>query len=132
MFFIPYLDHYTCMVDLLGRAGKLKEALATIVKMLTFPDSRIWGALLAASRVHGHRKLGEYAAQKLLELEPDNVGYHTLLSNVQASAGRWAEVEEVRRAMFGKDLKTRPGWSYIEENGHIHCFASGDKSHYEV
>ncbi|XVF56247.1 hypothetical protein PTKIN_Ptkin06aG0103500 [Pterospermum kingtungense] len=128
----PDLDHYTCMVDLLGRAGKLKEALATIMKMMAFPDSRIWGALLAASRVHGHRKLGEYAAQQLLELEPDNVGYHTLLSNVQASTGRWAEVEEVRRAMFGKDLKKQPGWSYIEENGHIHCFVSGDKSHNDV
>lgn len=128
----PDLDHYTCMVDLLGRAGKLKEALATIMKMLAFPDSRIWGALLAGSRVHGHKKVGEYAAQRLLELESDNVGYHTLLSNVQASTGQWAEVEEVRRAMFEKNLKKQPGWSYIAENKHIHCFVCGDKSHNQV
>ncbi|OMO60169.1 pentatricopeptide repeat-containing protein [Corchorus olitorius] len=123
----PDLDHYTCMVDLLGRAGKLKEALATIMKMLPFPDSRIWGALLAASTVHGHRKLGEYAALRLLELEPDNVGYHTLLSNIRASDGQWSEVEEVRRAMFDKDLKKQPGWSFIEDNGHTHYFVCGDK-----
>ncbi|XVE68583.1 hypothetical protein DITRI_Ditri09bG0080000 [Diplodiscus trichospermus] len=125
----PDLDHYTCMVDLLGRAGKLKEALAVILKMMAFPDSHIWGALLAASRVHEYGKIGEYAAQQLLKLEPDNVGYHTLLSNVQASTGRWAEVEEVRRVMCRKDLKKQPGWSYIEENGHIYCFVCGDKSH---
>ncbi|KAL2464618.1 Pentatricopeptide repeat-containing protein [Forsythia ovata] len=94
----PDLDHYTCIVDLLGRSGKTKEALAIIVKFVIFPDSRIWGALLAASRVNEDQKLGEYAAERLLQLEPDNVGYHTVFSNVQASAGKWDEVEEARIA----------------------------------
>ena len=73
----PDLDHYTCMVDLylLGQYGKLKEALAIIVKMaiLIFPDGRISGAILAACKVHGDIKLGEHKAQTLLELEPDNI-----------------------------------------------------------
>ncbi|KAA8518050.1 hypothetical protein F0562_015530 [Nyssa sinensis] len=125
----PDLNHCTCMVDLLGRSGKLKEALAIIVKLVSFPDSRIWGALLAASRVYGDQKLGEYAAQKLLELEPDNAGYYTLLSNIQASVGRWAGVEEIRSAMKDKDLIKKPGWSCIESKGLLHAFVSGDRSH---
>ncbi|GKV41601.1 hypothetical protein SLEP1_g49108 [Rubroshorea leprosula] len=128
----PNLDHYTCIVDLLGRSGMLKEALTIIMKMTAFPDGRIWGALLSASVIHGDRELGEYAAQRILELEPDNVGYYTLLSNVQACTGKWNEVEEVRKAMFEKDLKKKPGWSFIEEKGNIHCFVSGDRSHNQV
>ncbi|XWS59047.1 hypothetical protein CRYUN_Cryun08bG0087700 [Craigia yunnanensis] len=94
--------------------------------MTAFPDNWIWDALIASSRIHGHRKLGKYAAQQLLELEPDNNKYKTLLSNVQASIGWWVKVEEVRKAMFGKDLKKQPRWSYLKKNRHIHCFMSGD------
>ncbi|KAF5750263.1 pentatricopeptide repeat-containing protein [Tripterygium wilfordii] len=128
----PSLDHHTCLVDLLGRCGKLKEALSMIMKLAFNPDSRIWGALLAASRVYGDRKVGKYAAQRLLELDPDDVGYHTLLGNIQASSENWTEVEEVRSVMNEKDMKKTPGWSYIEEKGRIHGFVSGDMSHPQV
>ncbi|MED6215746.1 hypothetical protein PIB30_000751 [Stylosanthes scabra] len=125
----PGLDHHTCIVDLLGRRGMLDEALAIILKMIVLPDSRIWGALLSASRVYGNRRFGEYAAERLLELEPHNAGYYTLLSNIKASVGRWNEVEELRRVMNEKDLKKKPGWSCIEIKGVIHGFVSGDISH---
>ncbi|KAK7278859.1 hypothetical protein RJT34_23898 [Clitoria ternatea] len=128
----PALDHHTCIVDLFGRCGMLKEALAIIFKMVILPDSRIWGALVAASRVYGNKKLGEYAAQRLLELEPDNAGYYTLLSNVKASVGRWNEVEELRRVMSEMDIKKKPGWSCVEVKGIIHGFVSGDLSHPEA
>ncbi|XP_027364305.1 pentatricopeptide repeat-containing protein At5g16860-like [Abrus precatorius] len=125
----PALDHHTCIVDLLGRCGLLKEALAIILKMIIQPDSRIWGALLAASRIYGNKKFGEYAALRLLELEPNNAGYYTLLSNVKASVGRWNEVEELRRVMSERDLKKKPGWSCIEVKEVIQGFVSGDISH---
>ncbi|KAK7345101.1 hypothetical protein VNO77_15536 [Canavalia gladiata] len=128
----PTLDHHTCIVDLFGRCGMLKEALAIILKMIILPDSRIWGALLAASRVYGNKKFGEYAARRLLELEPDNAGYYTLLSNMGASVGRWNEVEELRRVMSERDLKKKPGWSCIEVKDVIQGFVSGDISHPEV
>ncbi|KAM1135830.1 hypothetical protein ACFX13_034750 [Malus domestica] len=89
----PDLDHYTSIVDLLGRFGKLKEALADVE--FTVSD----------------RDVGEYAAQRLLELEPNNARYYTLLSNTQASVGQWNEVEVTRRVMSEKDLKKMPGWS---------------------
>ncbi|KAF8400242.1 hypothetical protein HHK36_013539 [Tetracentron sinense] len=125
----PDLNHYTCMVDLLGRSGKLPEALAIIEQKVADPDSGIWGALLSASRVFLDSDLGAYAAHQLLELEPDNAGYHTLLSNAYASVERWAEVEAVRRVMNEMDLKKKPGWSCIEAKDGLH----GDdlKSHDE-
>ncbi|KAL9687865.1 hypothetical protein QQ045_032273 [Rhodiola kirilowii] len=116
----PELEHYTCLVDLLGRSGKLKEALSIILKMVVHADSRIWGALLSASRVHGDIKMGEYAALRLLQLEPDNVGYYTLLSNIHASEEKWEEVEALRR-LVNKDWKKQSGWSSIEENSVRHC-----------
>ena len=111
---------------------KAKEALAIIVEMVIFPDSRIWGALLATCRIYEDIKLREYTAQRLLELEPGNIGYHTLLSNVQACVGQWDEVEEVRRVMNEKDLKKKPGWSCVEAKGMIHGFVSADRSHHQV
>ncbi|XP_059645870.1 pentatricopeptide repeat-containing protein At4g21065-like [Cornus florida] len=128
----PDLNHYTCLVDLLGRSGKLKEALAIIVKMVAFPDSRIWGALLAGSRVYGDQNVREYAGERVLELKPNNAGYYTVLSNAQASVERWSEVEEVRNVMKDKDLMKRPGWSCIELKGLLHGFVSGDRSHPRV
>ncbi|CAN1338283.1 Pentatricopeptide repeat-containing protein At4g30700 [Linum perenne] len=129
------LDHYTCLVDLLGRSGKLKEALAMVLKLGVFSDSRIWGALVAAARTHDDRKVGEYAAEKVLELEPDSVGYYTLLSNVMAGVGEWNEAEEVRRVVHDqKQLNKEPGWSLVvgicgKDN---HRFVAGDTSHVRI
>ena len=103
-----------------------------ILKMIILPDSRIWGSLLAAAKVNGNKEVGEYAAQRVLELESDNVGYYTLLSNVKASVGRWDEVEEVRKVMSEKEFKKKPGWSCIEVKGTIQGFVSGDRSHPEA
>ncbi|KAK4404800.1 Pentatricopeptide repeat-containing protein [Sesamum angolense] len=95
-------------------------------------DSRIWGALLASARVHEDHKVGQYAAQKLLELESDNAGYYTLYSNVQASLERWNDVEEVRSAMKDMNLMRHPGWSCLEVEGTFHGFVSGDRSHQQM
>lgn len=126
----PDLDHYTCIVDLLGRCGRVKEALAVILKWVPFPDTGIWGSVVAASRVHMEKRLGEYAAMKLLEIEDDNVGYCTLISNIEASAENWGEVEQVRDSMKARDLVKKPGWSCIEiKAGFLQGFISGDRSH---
>ncbi|KAK4795590.1 hypothetical protein SAY86_027916 [Trapa natans] len=128
----PTLDHYTCLVDLLARSGRLEDAMAVITKMLLIPDGRIWGAIVAASRVHGDTRVGEFAARRLLELENDNAGYYTLLSNAQASIGNWSQVESLRQEMNGKDLKKRPGWSCFMDGGRMHGFVSGDRTHHEA
>ncbi|KAJ6704619.1 PENTATRICOPEPTIDE REPEAT-CONTAINING PROTEIN [Salix purpurea] len=93
----PKIEHYGCMIDLLGRAGHLKEAQKLLAQMPFKPNAVIWGSLLAACNIHGDPELGELALQHLLELEPDNSGNYALLSNIYASRGRWNESRVVRK-----------------------------------
>ncbi|XP_038983738.1 pentatricopeptide repeat-containing protein At4g35130, chloroplastic-like [Phoenix dactylifera] len=125
----PDLNHYTCMVDLLGRSEKLHEALEVINSMDAEPDGRIWGALLASCRTYSDGRLGNYAAQKIFDLEPDNVGYHVVLSNIHASTGKWDVTENIRKFMGEKGFIRRPGWSCIEDKGGLQMFVAGDRSH---
>ncbi|VAH58308.1 unnamed protein product [Triticum turgidum subsp. durum] len=125
----PNVMHYGCMIDLLGRAGKLREALETIGKMPMKPSSAIWGTLLAACRVHGNSEIGELAAERLLELDPENSMAYVLLSNLYAKSNRWGDVRWLRQVMMEKGIKKEPGCSLIEMNGTIHEFVAGDRSH---
>nr|DAD42017.1 TPA_asm: hypothetical protein HUJ06_000247 [Nelumbo nucifera] len=125
----PKIEHYGCMVDLLGRAGYLQEALELVRKMPFEANGAIWGSLLAASRIHGDVELGECALWHLIEVEPDNSGNYTLLSNIYAALGRWHEVGLVSKMMRYKAVKKMPGGSSIEVNNRVHEFVAGDKSH---
>ncbi|KAJ7947616.1 Pentatricopeptide repeat-containing protein [Quillaja saponaria] len=110
----PRLEHYACMVDLLGRAGKLYEAYDTIKSMPIEPDLFVWGALLAASRNHGHVDFAEIASKHLLELEPESAGNRLLLSSLYADAGKWEQVVRLKKMMKRKRLRKLPGCSWIE------------------
>lgn len=125
----PGVEHYGCMVDLLGRAGKLKEAYDLIEGMKVKPDFVVWGSLLGACRIHKNVELGEIAAKKLFALEPNNCGYHVLLSNIYANAGRWEDVERTRSLMKNRRLAKTPGFSLVELKGKVHAFLVGDKEH---
>ncbi|KAL1217276.1 putative pentatricopeptide repeat-containing protein [Cardamine amara subsp. amara] len=125
----PRLEHLACMVDLFGRAGKVKEAYRFIQEMPMEPNERVWGALLGACRVHSDTDIGLLAADKLFQLAPEQSGYYVLLSNIYAKAGRWEEVTNIRRIMKSKGLKKNPGASNVEVNGEIHTFLVGDRSH---
>lgn len=127
----PKLEHYGCMVDLLGRAGLLNEAYNLIKTMPMEPDSVIWGALLGACSFHGEIKLAEIAAEFLFKLEPWNTGNHVILSNIYASSGKWNSVAEVWKLMRGKQQKKAAGYSIIEFDGIMHKFLVEDKSHPE-
>ncbi|KAF3782313.1 Pentatricopeptide repeat-containing protein [Nymphaea thermarum] len=125
----PKVEHYGCMVDLLGRAGLLDKAYNLIERMPCRPNVVIWGTLLAACKIHGNTHLGELAAKSLIELEPDNCGYHVLLSNMYAAANRWGDVAEVRKKLKDQGIKKEPGFSSIEVNNSVHQFVMGDHSH---
>lgn len=123
------VQHYTCMIDLLGHAGRLHEAHNLIQQMETEPDSGVWGALLNACKIHRNVKLGELALQKLIELEPDDAGNYVLLSNIYAQSGKWQEAAEIRRQMANRGLKKSIGCSWIEVKNQVHAFLVGDVSH---
>lgn len=107
----PNIGHYACMVDLLGRSGRLKEAEKFINSMPINPDALIWATLLAACKLHGDIELGRVAAKKVMELEPCDAGAYVLLSNICADIGQWEEVLEIRSLMKGTGVTKEPGWS---------------------
>jgi pentatricopeptide repeat protein len=123
----PKVEHYACMVDLLGRAGHLDDAYEFVKKMPLEPDATLWGALLGACRVHCKVELGEHVAECLLELKPKNAGYYILLSNIYASAGRWDAIAKVRTMMKDRGLKKKPGCSWIEVKNKVHVFFVGNE-----
>ncbi|XP_062089893.1 putative pentatricopeptide repeat-containing protein At3g15930 [Humulus lupulus] len=125
----PNVAHYGCMVDLLGRAGHLKEAYETILNMPMKPNSIVWGALLGACRVHKDTKLAEIAAKKILELDPENSAVYVLLCNIYATCNKWERLREIREMMSSRGIKKTPGCSLIEMNGTVHEFVAGDLSH---
>ncbi|XP_042493886.1 pentatricopeptide repeat-containing protein At2g13600-like [Macadamia integrifolia] len=126
---LPSKDHYTCMVDLLGRSGYLDEAMELIENMPMLPDTVLWGSLLAACKVHGNIKMGKHVAEKLLELDPKNSGPYVLLSNMHAELGRWGDVVRIRKLMRQRGVVKQPGCSWIEIQSKFHVFMVKDKKH---
>ncbi|KAL2482079.1 Pentatricopeptide repeat-containing protein [Forsythia ovata] len=125
----PSIEHYACMVDLLGRAGKFDEVKSFIEDMKLTPNALIWENVLGACRVHGNVELGERAAEKLFEIEPETDSNYVLLSNLYATKGRWDAVSKVRTSMSNKGIKKEPGCSWVEDYAHVHVFLSQDVSH---
>ncbi|XP_027353270.1 pentatricopeptide repeat-containing protein At4g21300 [Abrus precatorius] len=125
------MEHYACMVDLYGRAGRLHEAFDTIQSMPFTPDAGVWGTLLGACRLHGNVELAKLASKHLLELDPKNSGYYVLLSNVHAVAGEWASVLKIRSLMKEKRVQKITGYSWIDVNGGTHMFSAADGGHPE-
>ncbi|XP_023754348.1 pentatricopeptide repeat-containing protein At5g44230 isoform X1 [Lactuca sativa] len=126
----PNADHYTCMVDLLGRAGCIDDAYDLINKMPILPHAGVWGALLGACRIHKNPKIAEIAANHLFELEPNAIGNYILLSNTYASAKKWNDVSRIRGLFRSKGLKKNPAYSWVEgAKGVIHEFLAGDMGH---
>ncbi|OMO58240.1 hypothetical protein COLO4_34773 [Corchorus olitorius] len=107
----PTSQHYGCMVDLLGRAGLLKEARKMVEEMPMKPNVVIWGCLMGACEKFGSVEMGEWVAKHLQELEPWNDGVYVVLSNIYASNGLWKEVEKVRGIMKQRKLAKLPGYS---------------------
>ncbi|KAL3732531.1 hypothetical protein ACJRO7_029227 [Eucalyptus globulus] len=125
----PTMDHYGSVVDLLGRAGRLKQAWDFIQKMPIEPGITVFGAMLGACKIHKNVELGEMAANKLFELNPQEGGYHVLLANIYATASMWSEVAEVRKIMEKEGLQKTPGCSLVELRNEVHSFYSGSTDH---
>ncbi|CAA6663645.1 unnamed protein product [Spirodela intermedia] len=121
----PKTEHYACMVDMLGRAGLIEEAVETIQKMPMEPDAVVWGSLLGACRTHKNLAVAEKAARELRKLEPGGAGHYVLLCNIYAAGARWGEVAELRQAMRARKVSKSPGCSWIEVEGKVHVF-TGD------
>eukprot|EP01018_Ginkgo_biloba_P001307 Gb_24666 [translate_table: standard] len=118
----PAMEHYGCMVDLLGRCGHLDEAQYFINKMPIKPDATVWVCLLGACKIHNNIELGKHVAEFIFDLNPENAAPYVLLSNIFAAAGRWDDIEKVRKMMKDRRVRKKPGCSWIEVNKQVHAF----------
>ncbi|CAN4084721.1 unnamed protein product [Withania somnifera] len=114
---IPKVEHFSCMVDLLSRAGRVYEAWDFLQKMPQKPDEILLGALLGA------------LMQLLLEMEPSNSGNYIISSQIYANFRRWDDSARMRRLMRQKGVTKVPGCSWIEMDSQLVEFRAGDSSH---
>ena len=131
----PKVEHYGCVIDLLGRAGLLDEA-EELIQEIPIENCEIvvplYGALLSACRIHNNVDMGERLAKKLENIESCDSSIHTLLANIYSSVDRWEDAKKVRRKMKELGVKKMPGCSLIEVDGMVHEFLVGDPSHPEM
>lgn len=125
----PEIEHYACMIDLLGRGGLLEEAIRLIGAMPMKPDVVIWGALLGACKIHANVEIGMLILKQLLELEPDSSGLYVLLSNIFCEAQRWEDVKKIRKLMKDGGIMKSRAVSFIEIDGCVCEFIVEDKRH---
>ncbi|MED6170647.1 Pentatricopeptide repeat-containing protein, chloroplastic [Stylosanthes scabra] len=128
----PGIEHYACMVDLLGRANRFDEAIKLIEDMRLEPGRTVWGSLLGACRIHGNVELAKRASTKLFELEPNNAGNYVLLADVYAGAQMWNEVKNVRKLLETRSLQKIPGCSWTEVKRKIYSFNSVDENNSQI
>ncbi|AES95662.2 putative DYW domain-containing protein [Medicago truncatula] len=124
----PTVQHYGCMVDLLGRFGMLKEAYELIKSMSIKPNDVIWRSLLSACKVHHNLEIGKIAAENLFMLNQNNSGDYLVLANMYAKAQKWDDVAKIRTKLAERNLVQTPGFSLIEAKRKVYKFVSQDKS----
>lgn len=128
----PRMEHYACMVDILGRSGLLHKAIEFINSMPFVADALVWRTLLGACHVHGNMELGKHAAEMILQQDPNDPAAHVLLSNLYASGGHWESAAKIRKEMKERNLVKEAGCSWIEIANKVHKFYVGDTKHPEA
>lgn len=130
----PSQEHYSCMVDMLGRAGRLDEAEELVKQIPGGPGLSVLQSLLGSCRVHGNLEMGRWAADALMQMEPQQSGSYVLMSNLFAEKGEWEKVAMIRKEMRNRGVKKEIGFSWADVGDtdgslHLHGFSSDDKSH---
>ncbi|ESW05142.1 hypothetical protein PHAVU_011G155600 [Phaseolus vulgaris] len=123
------IEHCVCIIDLLGRAGRLAEAESFINKMPVPPNDLVWRTLLASCKIHGNLELARKAADRLFELDSSDDSAYVLYSNVCASTRRWRDMEDIRKQMESHNIKKKPACSWIKLKSQVTTFGMGDQYH---
>ncbi|KAF5728110.1 Tetratricopeptide repeat-like superfamily protein isoform 1 [Tripterygium wilfordii] len=128
----PGIKHCVCVIDLLGRSGRLAEAETFINEMPVPPSDFVWRSLLAACKIHGNLDLGRKAAERIFELDPSDDSAYVLYSNICSTSGRWEDAEIIRRRMGSNNIQKKPACSWVKLKNQVSSFGIGDKSHPQV
>lgn len=110
----PTIEHYSCMIDLFARAGYLEEAMELIDRMPFKADTSIWSSVLRGCKEHGDESLGRKAAERLIELDPENSVAYVQLSGIYAAHGEWERSALLRNMMQERRIKKSPGCSWVD------------------
>ncbi|KQJ85420.1 hypothetical protein BRADI_5g26937v3 [Brachypodium distachyon] len=130
---MPGFKHYTSMVSLLGRAGLLEEAVDLLRKSpFAKKCPELWRILLSSCVALKDLSIGVHATEQALELDPDDLSTHILLSNLYASAGKWDAIAEIRKRIRGMMIGKEPGLSWIEIKNMVHVFSADDECHTQI
>ncbi|MED6199693.1 hypothetical protein PIB30_078344, partial [Stylosanthes scabra] len=127
----PDMEHYSCMVDLLGRTGDIDAAYKFITTMHVTPDTNVLGSLLGACRIHNKVEMAEILAEHIFQLNAKDAGHYVLLSNLYASGKQWKNMSKVRSMMKDKGTEKKPASSWIQIGHKIHVFHATSKFHPE-
>ncbi|KAE8673791.1 hypothetical protein F3Y22_tig00111772pilonHSYRG00141 [Hibiscus syriacus] len=130
----PSSEHYSCMVDMLGRAGRLEEAEQLMGCTPGWPGLSMLQSLLGACTIHGNVEMDERVAETLMEMEPNESGPYVLMSNLYAEKGKWEKVAKLRKIMRQRGVRKEVGFSWVDvgdinSSMSLHGFSSGDRSH---
>ena len=126
----PDAKHYTCVVDMLGRTGRLDEAhqLAKSIRVEPDQGALLWGTLLSASRLYGRVDIASEASKWLIEANQQVAAAYVTMSNTYASAGKWENVHSIRYEMKRNGVYKEPGCSWVEVRDSSFVFYAGDVS----
>ncbi|KAF8762626.1 hypothetical protein HU200_009153 [Digitaria exilis] len=119
----PRVEHYACVVDMLGRSNLLDDAKAFIEDGPFKDNPLLWQALMGACSFHKNSEVGKYAAEKLLLLSPDCTAAYVLLSNIYSSEGRWDDRARIMKRMRELGLRKDIGKSWVELQKEVRSFA---------
>ncbi|MED6184297.1 hypothetical protein PIB30_046093 [Stylosanthes scabra] len=128
----PEIEHYSCLVDALSRAGRIQEAEKVISSMPFEASASMYRTLLNACRVQGDKEKGKHVAERLLTLEPSDSAAYVLLSNIYRAANQWESAVSARNMMKRVNVKKDPGFSWVDIKNKVHLFVAGDRSHEEA
>ncbi|KAL6626706.1 hypothetical protein ACP70R_030432 [Stipagrostis hirtigluma subsp. patula] len=127
---IPKIEHYSCMVDLLARAGHLQEAWDFIEKIPGKVDAVMLGALLAACRKCKNVEVGERVINRIMKLEPSNSWNYVVSSKIYATSDRLDDSARMIGLMRERGVSKTPGCSWVEVNGKVlEFYASIEPQH---
>uniref|UniRef100_A0A0D9WNK1 RWP-RK domain-containing protein n=1 Tax=Leersia perrieri TaxID=77586 RepID=A0A0D9WNK1_9ORYZ len=126
---VARIEHYAALVNLIGRHGQLEDALEVINSMPMAPDRSVWGAFLGACTAKKNEPLAQMAAKELSRINPDSSAPYVLIHNLHAHEGRWGNAAVVREEMERQGVYKQPGYSWIDLEGKMHVFISGDTWH---
>ncbi|KAK8579749.1 hypothetical protein V6N13_142924 [Hibiscus sabdariffa] len=128
---VPRLEHLASIVNLLARKGETRRAYEFIRSFPMEPGKVVWRCLLSGCKIHKDLVLGRLAAEKILNIDPEDTSAHIMLSNIYAEAKMWDKIAHLRKIMKEKAMKKDTGCSWTELKNKMYSFSASHSTKFE-